>query len=74
MTTDYQIDFTDENPNREFALSPYTTNGPRSPTNPLLDDNATSAATSLLLYGKRMPDYGERMAENVIHLLENFFR
>jgi hypothetical protein len=28
--------------------------------------------TSLLLYGKGVPDYGERIAENLVNVLENF--
>lgn len=73
MATGYKINFTDDPLDaRNFLLSPYTTNGPVAPNNDLPDSKATSAATTLLLYGKGMPDYGERIQENMVHLLENF--
>lgn len=71
MATSYTIDFTDKNITRSFQLAPYTTNGPADPTSGSLDGKASSAATSLLLYGKGSPDYGERLQENMVHLLEN---
>lgn len=72
MSSGYTIDFTDRDPNRSFNVKTYTTNGPRHPTTPILDSHAVSAATSLLLYGKGSPNYGERIQENLIHLLEHF--
>jgi hypothetical protein len=68
----YKFDFTDQNPNRSFSVAPYTTNGPQTPNTPFPDARATSAATTLLLYGKASLDYGERIQENLLHLLENF--
>jgi hypothetical protein len=70
--SNYEIDFTDKNSNRSFLIRPYTTNGPENPTSSVLDSRATVASTSLLLYGKGSPNYGERVQENLIHLLENF--
>lgn len=72
MATGYQIDFTDQNITRSFQLSPYTTNGPANPNSDTLDSKASSAATTLLLYGRGSPNYGERIQENQIHLLEHF--
>lgn len=72
MATGYQIDFTDQNINRSFELAPFTTNGPVTPNDESLDSRATDAASTLLLYGKGAPDYGERIQENMLHQLENF--
>lgn len=72
MTDRYQIDFSDQVADRQFVLAPYTTNGPRSPITTVLDGKATSARTTLLLHGKGVPDYGERIQENLIHVMENF--
>lgn len=71
MATLYTIDFTDPG-KPTFSVSAYKTNGPASPTNPALDANATAANTSLLLYGKGSPSYGEKLQENLVHMLENF--
>jgi hypothetical protein len=72
MASEYLIDFTDKNVLRIVRIEPYTINGPASPTDIVLDSFATSAATSLRLPGKRMPNYGEIINENLVHLLENF--
>lgn len=72
MANNYTIDFTDQNNNRSFQLTAYTTNGPEHPTSDTLDSKAGAAATSLLLHGKGSPDYGERIQEDMIHLLEHF--
>ena len=55
-----------------FNVRPYTANGPRFPTASLstpLPNTSTAANTSLILYGKGHPNYGERLEENFIHLL-----
>lgn len=70
MANQYQIDFTDNV--RNFLLLPYTSDGTLAPNNDALSSKSSSAATSLLLFGKGFPDYGERMAENLVHLLEHF--
>jgi len=73
MATGYTLNFTyDPNGNLDFQLAPYTTNGPVSPNSDILDAKATDANSTLLLLGKGSPDYGERVAENLIHLVENF--
>jgi len=72
MADTYIIDFTDKEISKTFSISPYTTNGSLDPTSTTLDSSAVSANTSLLFFGKGMDDYGERTAENFLHLLENF--
>jgi len=71
MATLYVINFTDplKSP---FIIQPYTTDGTVSPINPTLDPNATIAHTSLILYGKGEPNYGAGVAQDLVHLLENF--
>ncbi|MNB99276.1 hypothetical protein D3C75_465550 [compost metagenome] len=67
----YKVNFTD--PRKEgFIIEPYQTNGMISPVSNILDDKAAHAHTSLLLYGRDVPNYGERVAENFVQLLENF--
>jgi len=67
----YKVNFTD--PRKEgFIIEPYQTNGAISPVSQILDINAPRADTSLLLYGRDVPNYGERVAENFVQLLENF--
>ena len=67
----YKVNFTD--PRKEgFIIEPYQTNGMISPVSNILDDKAAHAQTSLLLYGRDVPNYGERVAENFVQLLENF--
>lgn len=67
----YKVNFTD--PRKEgFIIEPYQTNGAISPVSQILDASAPRADTSLLLYGRDVPNYGERVAENFVQLLENF--
>jgi len=67
----YIIHFTDPSKS-SFIVSPYTANGRTFPISGQLDSSAVSADTSLLIYGRGSANYGERIAENVLHLLENF--
>lgn len=69
--TAYQMLFTDQNANREFVIQPYTRNGPSTPTTSV-DPSAATANTTLFLYGKGTPDYGERIQENMIFMMEHF--
>ncbi len=71
-TNPYEILFTDGNSNREFEIQPFTTNGPLTPTGPI-DPSAVGANTTLYLYGKGAPNYGDRIQENMVYLLEHFF-
>lgn len=68
----YEMQFTDGVAARQFVIQPYTRNGPSTPTGGV-DPSATSANTTLFLYGKGTPDYGERIQENLIFMLEHFF-
>lgn len=67
----YEIHYTDRSKD-PFLISPYTVDGPKHPTNNELDVNAVAAHTSLRLVGKGLPNYGERIFENLVNLLENF--
>lgn len=68
----YEFLFTDQNLNREFVVQPYTTNGPSAPDGGV-DPSAANANTTLFLYGKGSPNYGDRIQENLIFMMEHFF-
>lgn len=68
----YEFLFTDQNPNRQFVVQPYTTNGPSSPDGSV-DPSAANANTTLFLYGKGSPNYGDRIQENLLFMMEHFF-
>lgn len=67
----YRINFTDPRKG-SFVIEPYTTNGPITPTSAVLHPRATRANTSLALYGQYVPNYGEGIQENMLHMLEHF--
>lgn len=63
----YLINFT--NPDKSgFSVAPFSFNGSTAP----LAIDTTNAQTSLTIYGQGSPNYGEKIQENLIHLLENF--
>ena len=62
----YTINFTDPF-KPPFNIANEEINGPAYPL-----DGTTSGETSFAIYGKGVPDYGERIQENMIHHLENF--
>lgn len=74
----YKIRFTDPASRSQsgnvgsFIVEPFTTNGYDRPTGQKLDSHATSADTDLVIPGKGVPSYGELIAEDVLHMLENF--
>lgn len=74
---DYTIYLTDPL-SGSFVIKPYTTNGTIFPTAEKLFISegfigaTTRANSSLLLYGKGAPNYGSRIQENLIQVLENF--
>lgn len=71
MVANYFINFTDpEVP--PFNINAFTSNGPATPTSLVLNSTAVTARTSLLLYGKGHPEYGERIQEHLINIMENF--
>lgn len=71
MTTSYIINLT--NPWIDsFNVSAFASNGPIFPLSANLESTAVAASTSLIIYGKGHPNYGERIEENLIHLMENF--
>lgn len=67
----YVINFTDPE-NGSFIIEPYKTDGNTGPTSNTLHQNSNAANTSMLLFGRGMPDYGENFNENLVHLLESF--
>lgn len=67
----YRINFTDPK-NGSFVIEPYTVNGNVTPTSNVLHQKATRANTSLQLPGQYVPNYGELVHEDLVHLLENF--
>jgi len=71
MTTSYIINLT--NPWIDsFNVSAFASNGPIFPLSASLESTAVAANTSLIIYGKGHPNYGERIEENLVHLMENF--
>lgn len=72
MSEKYIIEFTDKKTERTFNIPSFLVNGPIDPTSIILHSNANSANTSLRLPGRGIPDFGEIIAENFIHLLEHF--
>lgn len=70
MAQGYIITYSDGSIN--FTLAPYAANGPESPSDVALYRNATDARTSLVFTGKGYPDYGDRINENMLHMLEHF--
>lgn len=70
----YTVDFTDSTlPGKtSFVIQPGTTDGPLTPTSASLDSTATTASTSLVIPGMYLTQYGQRIGEDLIHLLEHF--
>jgi len=68
----YKINTTDPFNGTTISVADFTSNGPIHPTSAILESTAISAGSSLLFYGRGHPSYGERMAENMLNLLENF--
>lgn len=67
----YIVNFTDPEVT-PFNVNSFTTDGPVAPNTLQLSSSAVKASTSLVLYGKGHPQYGERIQENLVNLLENF--
>ncbi len=55
-----------------FSISEFTSSGPTFPTVNLTGPGALSIDTTLFLFGKGQPNYGEQLQENLVRLLENF--
>ena len=58
--------------NTAFSISEFTSSGPTFPTVNLTGPGALSIDTTLFLFGKGQPNYGEQLQENLVRLLENF--
>ena len=68
----YTINFTDP-ANGSFVIKEYTTDGPATPiAQTPLDSFAVVGHTSLILLGKGMAEYGDRIAGDIVHMLEHF--
>lgn len=70
----YTINFTDPSlPGKtKFRVVPNSTDGPLTPTSNTPDTSATEIHTSLIIPGMGLVQYGERIGEDLVHLLENF--
>jgi len=68
----YRINKSDPFDGNNLPVEEFSANGPIHPISTILAQTATRASTSLLMYGRGHPNYGERLAENMVHLLENF--
>jgi hypothetical protein len=71
MSTVSVINFTDPEQG-SFNLNAFTSDGLNFPTSTTLNSSAVAANSTLLFYGKGHPNYGERVNEDLLHLLENF--
>lgn len=70
----YVINFTDPSlPDKErFVIRPKTTDGPEHPTSDELDSLADEQHTSLILAGMGVIEFGERVDNDLVWLLEHF--
>ena len=70
----FTINFTDPTlPGKQkFQIEPNTSDGPIFPTSDVPDTSATEIHTSLVLPGMGLVQYGQRINEDLVHLLENF--
>ena len=71
MATKYTFNFTDTT-KQSFDVQSYTPNGLDIPSSDTLMANASSANTTLKLYGKGLKEYGEGVFQDMIYMLENF--
>ena len=71
MATKYTLYFSDTT-KTPFDLQSYTTNGPESPSDDSIIAGATTATTTLKLWGKGLKEYGEPVFQDMIYMLENF--
>jgi hypothetical protein len=69
MATSYIFNFTDPW-TTSFNVNAFSSNGPIFPLTTQLEATAVAANTGFVVYGKGHPNYGERIQENLIHLLE----
>lgn len=69
----YLVNFTDPLSGK-FIVPAFSTDGSIFPTVTLpLDPSAVNANSSILIYGKGSPNYGERTGEDLLHSLEHFY-
>lgn len=72
--TPYTVTFTDPTvPGKgSFVIAPGTTNGPLTPITESPDSTATAINTSIVIAGMGLVQYGQRNANALVHILENF--
>lgn len=70
----FTINFTDPTlPGKtKFQIQPNTSDGPIYPTSDTPDSSATTIHTSLVLPGMGLVQYGQRVDNDLVYLLENF--
>jgi len=70
----FTINFTDPTlPGKvKFQIQPNTSDGPIYPTSDTPDSSATTINTSLVLPGMGLVQYGQRVNNDLVYLLENF--
>lgn len=68
----YRVNKTNPFDGADIIVEEFSTNGPAHPISNALAVGSNRASTSLLLQGRGTANYGERIAENLIHILENF--
>jgi len=71
MAQSYIIQFADLTKS-SFIVSPYSADGPKSSSDSTFINHAVRASTTLKLYGKGTPEYGEGFEQNLVYMLENF--
>ncbi len=72
MAESYDIHLTDPL-SAVFKVRAFTTNGTVFPTtSTVFPPTSVGAETSLIVYGKGSPHYGERITENILQIMENF--
>lgn len=70
----YHINHSDQNPDssRSIDVNNNTFNGPVNPYSSVPAAGSTGTELSISLYGKDQVNYGEKIQENLVYLLENF--
>jgi hypothetical protein len=70
----YHINHSDQNPDssRRIDVTNNTFNGPANPYSSVAAPGSTGTELSISLYGKDQVNYGEKIQENLLYLLENF--
>ena len=72
----YKIHYTDpseRNGEGGFIVEPFSENGSRAPSSSIPSSlNSLGIETPIVFYGKGSPNYGDRTADDLLNILENF--